>query len=66
VSPRPGDLIRFDGIIGEDRGFCLVVAVQRVPGALSVLFLTPRCTLMTRELVDGSVLALGVDIINDD
>lgn len=72
MRPKPGDLITFSGLIGEDRGPCLVIAVHPVPGEKSndigvrVLFLTPRCVLITRELIDGGVMAQGVERVNDD
>ena len=54
MSVRPGDLIRFHGLIGEDRGHCLVLAVVpdvEVPWpGKRVLMLTGQCRLITRDM----------------
>ena len=54
ATMRPGDLIRFHGLVGEDRGPCLVIAVYPWPDVeypgKRVLLLTRHRRLLTLEM----------------
>lgn len=63
---RPGDLITFSGLIGQDRGPCLVLAVVPFNGGIDMMFLTPACKLRNARIAFGSALSEGIERINDD
>jgi hypothetical protein len=71
VRPRPGYLIVFSGIIGEERGPCLVIAVHTVDGykmpdiGVRVLFLTSRSRLVTYELIGEGESRPWREVSND-
>jgi len=66
VILKPGDLIKFSGLIGNDRGPCLVLAVVPFKGGIDVLVLTVHQQLKNFRLAHGSVLANSIERINDD
>jgi hypothetical protein len=66
VKLRPGDLITFSGLIGQDRGPCLVLAVVPFKGGTDLLVLTAHMRLQNLRFAHGSTLAQGIERVNDD
>jgi len=63
---RPGDLITFSGLIGEDRGPCLVIAVVPFKGGVDMLVMTPRLQFKNVCVGYGGVLSEAIERINDE
>lgn len=63
---RPGDLITFSGLIGHDRGPCMVLAVIPFKGGVDLYYMTPLCKFKNARVVYGSVLSQGIERINDE
>ena len=63
---KPGDLLSFSGLIGEDRGPCLVLAVTRFENTQDVLLLLPRRQIRTFVIQDKGVIMNGITKLNDD
>ena len=63
---RPGDLVSFAGLIGEDRGPCLVIAVVPFKGGVDILVMTPRMQFKNVCVGYGSVLSESIERINDE
>ena len=64
---KPGDIIKFPGMIGGERGLCFVLGVSRLGDTGARLYImTNKHRFINVDVFPNSLLAAAIQRVNDD
>jgi hypothetical protein len=67
VRFKPGDIVKFPGVVGGDRGLCLVLGVEPLTTVGCRLYImTSKHRFIQIDVYAGSILSAAIQRVNDD